>query len=155
MKQVAIKFCVAAALIIPSAAHAQEVATPPPAQLHSKSIFLGLGRSYYGERSYLYTAAYQAFSKAGYTLASRPSEAELAIEVSIDINSVVIGGDTAGRPIMQFTLFDTKTHSLLWTVGATMGASVRAASVRKDIDKGVDDAMTILTTLAAGKLPEK
>jgi len=131
---------------------------PVPSQLASKSVFLGNGPNFTTEGSNsLYTDVYQALGRAGYTLKAAPAEADLDIEVSFSTN--VTGGlnpleGVNDHLIVRLALYDTKTHSLLWVINAPCETAARKVTLLKNMEKAVGDAVTMLTTLASGKLPE-
>jgi hypothetical protein len=152
-----------AALLAATAATAQQPAFTeagpiPPAVLSAKKIFLsnaGLGQNTYpdrfsGDSNRAYTQFYATLKDANqFELVSNPSDADLVMEVYLDLNvpPVIL----AERPtdiyltpapdyFFRLIIYDPKTHWVLWTINQ----GIAWADLQKNRDHNFDGALVVL-----------
>ena len=132
-----------------------------PAQLTSAhTMFLGyggaevLGKNVQEGASMLYSSAVKALSTGHYQLTNTPTNADLCGVISIDaITTNTINGNSSESASVRLAIFDTKTHSLLWTVEEPLEGAFRKASFQKNLEDSVAKLVADLNSLATGKLP--
>jgi hypothetical protein len=148
-------------LVTPLFVRAQ-TGVPVPSQLSTAhTAFLASGAASAGGArqsliaQMIYTSTYKALVADGqYRLAAAPSQAELSMIVSTDMAySDVTNGSSIAFPFLRLDIYDTATHSLLWTLEEPVRGAWREKSFQKNIDDAVALLVSDLKTLAAGSIP--
>ena len=158
------------ALVLSTATLAQQPggALPPvpPAIATAKTVFLSnagadsglFPQPFSGDTSRAYAEFYSALQSSGaFQLVSDPSQADLVLELQLmapygPTNANKQNGAADPRPMFRLTVFDRKTHYVLWTVTQ----SVSVALLQKTHDRNFDDALTAVLDqflAVAGKPP--
>jgi len=102
----------------------------------------------------VYASVYAALAKSHYQLVSTPSDAELSLVISTDEQvSDATHGNSVGFSFLRLEIYDTKTHTLLWTVEEPIEGAYREQTFRKNVDKSAATILNDLNLLATGKIP--
>lgn len=138
----------------------------PPALSTARTVFVSNGgadsglfpQPFSGDPNRAYAQFYAALqSSAAFQLVSDPSEADLVLELQLiapygPTNANKQNGAADPRPMFRLTVFDRKTHYVLWTVTQ----SVELAFLQKTHDHNFDQALTAVLNQflsLAGKPP--
>jgi hypothetical protein len=103
----------------------------------------------------VYSTFYRSLSAVGqYRLVSAPADAELSMVLSTDsfMPNSVSGGFTS-EPYLRLETYDTKTHSLLWTLDEPLNGYLAAKTLQQNVDQTVAALINDLKTLASGSVP--
>jgi hypothetical protein len=140
------------AILSQSLAHAQQVAVPPQAPVPSqlltaKKVFISNGGldgiafqtfRKLGHVNYPYDALYAAVNSWGkYTLVAAPAEADLVFEIRF---TAPFNGDekvTSYVPQLNLTIYDAKTHFLLWTILEPVQGAFRKDTFVRNMNQGI------------------
>jgi len=142
-------------VILSVAAHAQR-APVPPALLSAKTVFVsnaGADSGLYphpftGGESRGYDQFYAALKTWGhYNLTDSPSTADLVFEIQLiapngPSSGNKVNGASDPLPMFRLTIYDRKTHYILWA----LTSSIDPANLQKTHDKNFDDALNLLVT---------
>jgi hypothetical protein len=126
----------------------------PSALLSAKSIFVSNAGSdsglfpepFSGDPSRAYSEFYTALKTSGqFVLAGDPSEADLVLELRLTApygptNPNKQNGTADPRPMFRLTIYDRKTHYVLWTVTQ----SIEFAFLQKTHDRNFNDALGVV-----------
>jgi hypothetical protein len=162
---------VGSAVLSMTAAFAQVPAPPapgpvPPAILSAKNIFVSnagadsglFPEPFSGDPNRAYAEFYSMLkAEHQYELVSDPSQADLVLELQLTApngptNANKQNGASDPLPMFRLTIYDRKTHYVLWE----LTESIEAALLQKTHDRNFDDALTdILLDFEAlsGKAP--
>lgn len=124
----------------------------PPALASAKTVFLsnrgadsGLFPSpFSGDTNRAYGQFYSALQSSGaFQVIDDPSLADLVLELQLvapngPTNANKQNGAADPRPMFRLTIFDRKTHYVLWTVTQSIGLAV----LQKTHDRNFDDALS-------------
>jgi hypothetical protein len=124
----------------------------PPALTRAHTVFISNGGSdsglfpepFSGDPDRGYTQFLNALKASNaFTLVSDPSEADLVLELALvapngPTNANKQNGAADPRPMFRLTVYDRKSHYVLWTVTQ----SVQLAFLQKTHDRNFDDALT-------------
>jgi hypothetical protein len=130
------------------------VAPLPPALLNGKKVFLSnagvdsglFPHPFSGGTDRAYNQAYAALLKEGqYELVSDPGDADLVFELRLSApygpaNANKVKGASDPLPMFRLTIFDRKTHYVLWA----LTESIEEANLQKTHDHNFDDALAAL-----------
>jgi hypothetical protein len=144
--------CVTSANAVAQNSAHDRVGPVPPAILAAKSIFVSNAGSdsglfpspFTGDPDRAYTEFYAELKATGdYQLADDPLQADLVLELQLfapngPTNPNKINGAADPLPRFRLTVYDRKTHYILWTVTE----SIEAAGSQKAHDKTFDQALT-------------
>ena len=170
MKNLAQACLLASALLLPTLAVSQQPAGPlppvPPALSAAKTVFLSnagadsglFPQPFSGDSNRAYAQFYAALQSSGaFQLVSDPSQADLVLELQLiapygPSNANKQYGAADPRPMFRLTVYDRRTHYVLWTITQ----SVDLAFLQKTHDHNFDQALTAVLNLflaIAGKTP--
>lgn len=170
MKDRARTYLFALALAVPNCALPQQSASAlppvPPAIATAKSVFLSNAGAdsglfpapFSGDTNRGYAEFYSALQASGaFHLVNDPSDADLVLELQLIAPYGPTGankqnGTADPRPMFRLTVFDRKTHYVLWTVTQSVGVAL----LQKTHDRNFDDALTAVLNqflTLAGKPP--
>ncbi|WP_239461499.1 hypothetical protein [Occallatibacter savannae] len=138
-------------------AKAQDPAGVPPAIRSATKLFLSnagaerglFPKPFSGNPDRAYTQFYSALKAAGqagrYEVVSDPSDAELVLELRLIAPAGPTNADKqkgASDPLPEFrlTIYDEKTHYILWTLNESIGV----AALQRTHDRNFDEALTKL-----------
>jgi hypothetical protein len=138
----------------------------PPAIPGAKTVFVAnagadsglFPEPFSGDEDRGYTEFYAALKAAGaYTLVGDPSQADLVLELHLNApygpsNPNKPNGTADPLPQFRLTIYDRKTHYVLWTITQ----SIDAAYMQKNHDKNFDEALAAVLQQflqVAGKTP--
>jgi hypothetical protein len=85
-------------------------------------------------------------------LVPSPAAAELSMEVSILVTSTGMPG-TFGVPSLRLAIYDTKTHSLIWTIDEPLEGAFREKTFEHNLDEAANKIAADLESLAGGVIP--
>ena len=169
MKNLA-KVCLFAFALVPTLAISQQPAGSlppvPPALSAAKTVFLSnagadsglFPQPFSGDPNRAYTQFYSALQASNaFQLVDAPSEADLVAELQLiapygPTNANKQYGAADPRPMFRLTVYDRRTHYILWTVTQ----SVDLAFLQKTHDHNFDLALTAVLDqflAIAGKAP--
>jgi len=134
-------------------AHAQQ-APVPPAILSAKTVFVSnagadsglFPHPFTGGESRGYDQFYTALRTWGhYNLTDSPATADLVFEIQLiapngPSSGNKINGASDPLPMFRLTIYDRKTHYILWA----LTSSIDPAALQKTHDKNFDDALNLL-----------
>jgi hypothetical protein len=105
--------------------------------------------------SMLYTSMYRALLSAKtYQLTSAPADAELSMTLSLESAATdVTNGNSFVYVFVRLSVFDTKTHALLWNIDEPIKGAFREKSFLKNVDDATSRVLADLKALAAGNIP--
>lgn len=163
MTHVARKVAISAFFVVFSslAAKAQQNAVAPPAPvpsqlLTSKKVFIsngGLDGAAFdlfrqvGNVNQPYNAFYGAVNSWGrYKLVSSPAEADLVFEIRFISPIVGVKYDPRYAPL-SLTIYDAKTHFVLWTILAPVEHAFRKNTFVRNVNQGIAALMADLKNL--------
>ncbi len=154
----------AATLLSTAALPAQQDAPPPPppiapappALAAAKTVFLSnagadsglFPHPFSGDPDRPYSQLYSSIKASGfYQIVPDPSEADLVLELQLTAPNGSLGGNkqygTADPlPMFRLTIYDRKTHYILWT----FTESIEQAALQKTHDHNLDQALDRLLT---------
>jgi len=103
----------------------------------------------------VYSSFYRSFSAMGkYRLVTAPADAELSMVLSTDsFVSDTTNGNSFASPYLRLEIYDTKTHTLLWTLDEPIEGAFREKTFQRNIDDSVAALIGDLKTLASGNIP--
>jgi hypothetical protein len=141
-------------------AHAQTTAVVPvPAQFATaQTVFLGaagapaLGNQAKVATGMVYESMYLALtSMKRYRLAAAPADSDLAMEVSM----VAVGkaGNQFNSVSMRLTVYDTKTHALLWIIDEPVDGAFLERTFQNNVNDATSRIVADLNVLASGTIP--
>ena len=144
-------------LLCMSTARAQEVfAAPVPSQiLTAKKVFISNGGSqsfsmserYTGEAYRGYNQFYGALQKsARFQLVATPAEADLVLEIATRV-------PVAAPDHLQLTIYETKSHFVLWSMDSWIEVAARRATSDRNFDIAVTRLASNFEKLAAPPQP--
>jgi hypothetical protein len=152
--------CLTPALVLSHVALSQQPApvAPVPAALHTATKFFvsnagadsGLFPSpFTGDTNRAYNQFYAGLKANGqFDLVSDPSDADLVLEIQLtapvgstrSMNTNKINGASDPVPMFRLTVYDRKTHYVLWT----FTQSIEVALLQKTHDRNFDDALNTI-----------
>jgi hypothetical protein len=151
------KLCFLVALVLaPTIARTQQPADSlpplPPALASAKTVFVsnagadsGLFPSpFSGDTERGYIEFYNSLKSSGaFALVNDPSDADLVLELRLlapygPSNANKQNGTADPRPMFRLTVYDRKTHYVLWTITE----SIELAVLQKTHDRNFDQALT-------------
>jgi hypothetical protein len=156
------------AILSQSLVYAQQDAVPakapvPSQLLTAKKVFIsnggldGLAFQAFrklGDVNHPYNAFYAAVDSWGkYTLVAAPAEADLVFEIRF---TAPFNGDKyvpSYVPQLNLTIYDAKTHFLLWTFLEPVQGAFRKDTFARNVNQGVATLMTDLKTLHGEPMP--
>jgi hypothetical protein len=143
-------------LVLSSALAQQTFVAPVPAEiLAAKKIFISNGGTdsftpaerYTGEAYRAYNQLYGALQKsARFQLASTPAEADLVIEVSTQLA-------VKAQDRVRLTIYETKSHYVLWRMDSWVEVSLRRATGDRNFDSAVTKLASDFEKLAGPPQP--
>lgn len=150
-------------IVLASALSAQTPPTVPvPSQFATaKTAFLASGGAPAGSShekqivSMLYSSVYQALASAHlYQMTATPSQADLSMIVSLGaFTTDVTNGSSFEYNFLRLSVYDTRTHALLWNVDEPLAGAFREKTFQKNIDTTSSKVMADLKTLSSGAIP--
>jgi hypothetical protein len=131
---------------------------PVPEQLKSaKKVFLGnagadvKSRDSFaaaGELNQPYNDLYSALKGWGrYELVSKPEDAELVMEVRFTGPMTDCGKVPTYSPSIEMSIFDAKTHFVLWTITEPVQGAYRKDNWKKNVENGAKNIVEELKHL--------
>jgi hypothetical protein len=154
-------FCFLVVLASSSAVvSAQEKLVAPPAPVPeqiftAKNVFLsnggldGIAFQVFlklGDVDQPYNAFYAAMKEWGkYNLVFSPAEADLVFEIRFNV--AFNGDERAPIPQFNLTIYDAKTHFVLWTMIAPVEVAVRRDTFIRNVNQGIGTLVTNLKNL--------
>jgi hypothetical protein len=143
-------------LVLSSALAQQIFVAPVPAEiLAAKKVFVSNGgtdssmptEQYTGEAYRAYNQLYGALQKsARFQLVSTPSEADLVIEVSAHVA-------VKAQDRVRLTIYETKSHFVLWRMDSWVELSLRRATRDRNFDSAVTKLASDFEKLAGPQEP--
>ena len=143
-------------LVLSSALAQQIFVAPVPTEiLAAKKIFVSNGGTdsftpaerYTGEAYRAYNQLYGALQKsARFQLVSTPSEADLVIEVSTQVA-------VKAQDRVRLTIFETKSHYVLWRLDSWVELSLRRATRDRNFESAVTRLASDFEKLASPPQP--
>ncbi|HEX3892501.1 MAG TPA: hypothetical protein VHW46_08010 [Terracidiphilus sp.] len=138
----------------------------PPAISAAKTVFLSnagadsglFPQPFSGDTNRAYAEFFSSLQSSGaFQLTSDPAYADLVLELQLTApngpsNANKQNGTADPRPMFRLTIFDRKTHYVLWTVTESIGLAV----LQKTHDRNFDDALAAVLSdflAVAGKPP--
>ena len=167
LKTMMLRFCsivIAAALIVVPSLSAQQTkepaAAPMPSQIVSaRRVFISnagadiVSQATFkraGEPDQAYNRFYSAMQSWGrYELVSTPAEADLVFELHFTAPMYMNGNLAVFEPQFGLSIFDGKTHFLLWGLATPVDGAFRKATWLKNFDHGLDTLMDDLKKMSA------
>jgi hypothetical protein len=142
------------------------MAPVPPALLAARNVFISnagadsglFPEPFSGDENRGYSEFYSSLKSSGaFSIVSDPSEADLVLELRLiapygPTNANKQNGAADPRPMFRLTVYDRKTHYVLWTVTQ----SIDLAFLQKTHDRNFDQALSaVVNSLlqVAGKAP--
>jgi len=137
-------------------------AIPVPSQFATaKTAFLAsAGSSAVSTRekdvsSMIYSSMYRELASAKtYQLTSAPADAELSMTLGLESSVTdATNGTSFAYTFIRLSVFDTKTHALLWNIDEPIKGAFREKTFVKNVDDATSRVLADLKSLAAGKIP--
>jgi hypothetical protein len=145
---------------------ADSTAPVPPALLAARNVFISNGGAdsglfpepFSGDENRGYSEFYTSLKSSGaFSIVSDPSEADLVLELRLiapygPTNANKQNGAADPRPMFRLTVYDRKSHYVLWTVTQ----SIDVAFLQKTHDRNFDQALGAVVNSflqVAGKPP--
>jgi hypothetical protein len=140
-------------LLAISSVRAQQIfAAPVPTEIvAAKKVFVSNGGTdtfgpserYSGEKDRAYNQFYGAFDKSSrFQLVSTPSEADLVLEVSTQI-------EVKAQARLRLTVYETKSHYVLWKMDSWIALASRQTTADHNFDLAVTKLASDFEKLAA------
>jgi hypothetical protein len=148
-------FLLSAATAVAQQPAASVIAPVPPALLNAKTVFISNAGSdsglfphpFSGDPDRPYSQFYTSIHDWGhYQLVADPSQADLVFELQLTApngpaNADKQKGASDPLPMLRLTIFDRKTHYVLWA----LTESIDSANLQKTHDRNFDEALATLT----------
>jgi len=84
-----------------------------------------------------------------YELVASPAEADLVFEIHFGDTLSDCGKVTSYLPQFEISIFDARTHFVLWTLAASVQGAIRQATFERNLDRGMASLMADLKAIAA------
>ena len=157
-----------AVLLYPAIAPAQPApAAPiPPAINAAKSIFVSNGGAdsglfpepFSGDTTRAYNQLFAALLSAGqFRLVNDPSNADLVLEIRLvapygPTNANKQNGASDPLPMFRLTVYDSKSHFVLWTISDSIGFAFLQKTHDRNFDMALNDVVSQFLSIS-GKPP--
>jgi hypothetical protein len=103
----------------------------------------------------MYSSFSQSLSAMGkFRVVAAPADAQLSMVLSAQtFVSDAMNGTSSAAPYLRLEIFDTRTHTLLWTLDEPIKGAFREKALQKNVDDSVAALISDLKTLANGTIP--
>ena len=141
------------------APHNPPAAPVPTPILAAKSVFLSnagvdnisvsaLTKS--GDVNQAYNEVYAALRDWGrYRLTSSPADAELVFEIRFAAPMVDCGRNTSFAPQLELTIFDSRTHFILWRITEPVEGAIRKSKWARNFEGSMSNLIAALKAVAS------
>ena len=136
-------------LIVAAETKTVPAAPIPPQILAAKKIFIAnAGQDemfmdephFSGDPERAYNQFYAAIKNSGrYEIVSSPAEADLLLEIELDVSEVALGGKAGSSftPVFRVRIRDPRSHAMLWAFSLHVEFGLGQANSDRNFDQGV------------------